>query len=163
MKIYNYDKHTGAFTFVSVGQVNPKRKNEYLMPPNSTIIAPPQCSEQETPVFKEGFWNIVADYRKQKQINLETLEVTEVKELGDIEQGYMLYSDYLDSDMYKAEQEQMKKDLYYCEIYEELQELDRKRVRAICEPSVKDNSTGETWLEYYNSQIDVLRQKLKEV
>ena len=41
------------------------------------------------------------------------------------------------------------------EIQAELDELDRKRIRAIAEPSLKDENT--TWLEYYNSQISELR------
>ncbi len=43
------------------------------------------------------------------------------------------------------------------EIKAELLALDDKRIRAICEPSVKDEETGETWLEYYNSEIEKLR------
>lgn len=35
--------------------------------------------------------------------------------------------------------------------------LDNKRIRAVCEPSVKDEKTGETWLDYYNAEIAVLR------
>lgn len=43
------------------------------------------------------------------------------------------------------------------EIEAELAALDNKRIRAVCEPSVKDEETGETWLDYYNSEIAVLR------
>lgn len=39
-------------------------------------------------------------------------------------------------------------------------ELDKKRIRAICEPSVKDTSTGQTWLEYYNLQVQDLRNQI---
>ena len=42
-------------------------------------------------------------------------------------------------------------------------ELDSKRIRAICEPSIKDETTGETWLDYYNSQVKVLREELKNL
>ena len=46
------------------------------------------------------------------------------------------------------------------EIERQLLELDSKRIRAICEPSVKDETTGETWLDYYNNQVLVLREEL---
>ena len=36
------------------------------------------------------------------------------------------------------------------EIQEELENLDQKRIRALAEPSLKDENT--TWLEYYNAQ-----------
>ena len=49
------------------------------------------------------------------------------------------------------------------EIMHTLDSLDKKRIRAICEPEVKDTETGETWLEYYNSQIQGLRDRLQEL
>lgn len=47
------------------------------------------------------------------------------------------------------------------EIQVELDELDRKRIRAIAEPSLKDENT--TWLEYYNSQISELRNEYTQL
>lgn len=47
------------------------------------------------------------------------------------------------------------------EILLQLEELDKKRIRAIAEPSLKDENT--TWLEYYNSQITELRKELAEI
>lgn len=46
------------------------------------------------------------------------------------------------------------------EIHSELEALDEKRIRAVCESEVKDIKTGETWLEYYNSLIIDLRSEL---
>ncbi len=46
------------------------------------------------------------------------------------------------------------------EIYKELDNLDAKRVRAVCEDEVKDEKTGETWLDFYNSQVYDLRVEL---
>lgn len=45
------------------------------------------------------------------------------------------------------------------EIKAELAALDNKRIRAICEPSVRDEATGETWLDYYNAEIAALREE----
>ncbi len=42
-----------------------------------------------------------------------------------------------------------------------IRDIDLKRIRAICEPSVKDSTTGETWLEHYNAQILELREQLQ--
>ncbi len=47
------------------------------------------------------------------------------------------------------------------EIQAELDELDRKRIRAIAEPSLKDENI--TWLEYYNSQISKLRNEYTQL
>lgn len=46
------------------------------------------------------------------------------------------------------------------DIYKELELLDAKRIRAVCEDEVKDEKTGETWLDYYNSQVYDLRVEL---
>ena len=44
-----------------------------------------------------------------------------------------------------------------------LEELDTKRIRAICENEIKDETTGETWVEYYNSQVIELRKQLNNL
>ncbi len=47
------------------------------------------------------------------------------------------------------------------EIQEELDSIDKKRIRAIAEPSLKDENT--TWLEHYNKQIKALRDELSQI
>ena len=47
------------------------------------------------------------------------------------------------------------------EILVQLDELDRKRIRAIAEPSLIDENT--TWLEYYNKQAKTLREELEQI
>ena len=60
------------------------------------------------------------------------------------------------------ELEQQKQD-EISDIRQNLDNLDKKRIRAICEPEIKDTETGETWLDYYNSQIQELRDRLQEL
>lgn len=47
------------------------------------------------------------------------------------------------------------------EINQEIENLDKKRIRAIAEPSMKDENTS--WLEYYNKQIQQLREELNKL
>lgn len=47
------------------------------------------------------------------------------------------------------------------EIKQELNELDKKRIRAMCEPC--EYSAGVSWLEYYNQQARELRAELQEL
>ena len=49
------------------------------------------------------------------------------------------------------------------EIKSELEDLDTKRIRAVCEDEIKNERTGETWLDYYNSQIYDLRIEYKSL
>ena len=163
MEIYNYDRDTKEFLGKSYAQKNPKVIGEYLFPRYSTTIKPPEVTENEISIFNGEYWEIVADYRGQEQINLETLEVSTVNKLGEISLGYMIYGDYLNSELYSQYvNHQQLKEQYY-DILSQINDLDTKRIRAICEPEVKDSETGETWLEYYTKQIALLREKLKEV
>lgn len=56
-----------------------------------------------------------------------------------------------------------KKSEKISEIIEKLNELDNKKIRAVCENQIKDSQTGETWLEYYNSQADNLRKEMQTI
>ena len=47
------------------------------------------------------------------------------------------------------------------EIKEELDNLDKKRIRAMAEPSLMDSDTS--WLEYYNKQVKTLREELEQL
>lgn len=49
------------------------------------------------------------------------------------------------------------------ELEDGLKEIDLKRIRAVCEPSIKDESTGQTWLEFYNAQILELRNQIQTI
>ena len=49
------------------------------------------------------------------------------------------------------------------EIIQELEILDAKRIRAVCEDEVKSERSGETWLDYYNAQIYDLRVDYKRL
>lgn len=66
-----------------------------------------------------------------------------------ISQGYSAFDD-------ETAQKYINKSLFQSQI----EELDKKRIRAGFEPSVKDESTGQTWLEYYNQQIADLRAQI---
>ena len=59
------------------------------------------------------------------------------------------------SKVFTAEKTEKINDLQF-----QISELDRKRIRAMCEPSIKDETTGQTWLEYYNQQVQDLRNQI---
>ena len=79
-------------------------------------------------------------------------------------EGYLVYDSEQDKIIVNTEfKENQKKKKILQEVarYEKkLEELDKKRVRAICEPSIKDEETQETWLDYYNTQVKELRAEL---
>ena len=57
---------------------------------------------------------------------------------------------------------EIKKEKRKNEILEELDLLDKKRIRAVCEPeTLRDD--GKTWLAYYNEQIAIIREELNSL
>ncbi len=51
-----------------------------------------------------------------------------------------------------------KSEIQKLEIQRQLEELDKKRIRAVCEPSMKTNN--QSWLDFYNEEIKKLRTML---
>jgi len=45
----------------------------------------------------------------------------------------------------------------------QIDEFDKKRIRAIAEPALKDEESGQTWLEFYTIQIQDLRNQIRLV
>ena len=101
--------------------------------------------------------------------------VSDNTEIINYEVSENLYNDFnADADRYmwngktiveNPDYEEIKRQKEKQELHQQLliqiEELDKKRIRAICEPSIKDETTGETWLEYYNTQISDLRKQLE--
>ena len=42
----------------------------------------------------------------------------------------------------------------------QLEELDKKRIRAVCENTIKEEETNQTWLDFYNKEAAEIRQKI---
>lgn len=77
-----------------------------------------------------------------------------------------LQSDYdalIETEDYKAKVSVQENAITKAQLQSQIDELDKKRIRAIAEPSVKDESTGQTWLEHYNSQIADLREQISQL
>lgn len=160
MIIYLYNPLNGEYIGEYSPQINPKNMSEYLYPPNSTLIKPIK-KNGFYPVFENGNWVQVVDFRGQEVIDLESKIVSVVDYLGEIKNNCVLYETYKLSEEYKKWQNELSKQQNIQCILNQIEELDRKRIRAICEPGMRDD--GSTWLDYYNNQIIELRKKMKEV
>ena len=53
MKVYNYNAHTKAYTFEEDADPDPMRPGRWLIPAHSTIIKPPEVSDNEVACFNE--------------------------------------------------------------------------------------------------------------
>lgn len=70
-----------------------------------------------------------------------------------IEEGVLV--DISQAEEYLLQEVEKQKNLNKEMILEEIKNLDQKRIRAICEPSFRDD--GQSWLEYYTSEIQKKR------
>ena len=61
----------------------------------------------------------------------------------------------------KVKQLKIENAIKAAEIQNELEEIDKKRIRALAEPSLKDENT--TWLEYYNQKVIQLREEFSAI
>lgn len=92
------------------------------------------------------------------------ISLGEVKELpADYEQGkYIVENNELVlNHVWEEEQKQKDKQRKIIKLEQQMETIDKKRIRAVCENEQKDETT--TWLEYYNSIIRDLREQLTKL
>lgn len=61
---------------------------------------------------------------------------------------------------YSDKVSQREKEVILADVRLQLEEFDKKRIRALAEPGFKDVTIGLTWIEYYNEQINLLRGQI---
>lgn len=160
MIVYIFDGYSGVYLREYTPQKNPKKDGEYLMPRFSTTIKP-IIKQGYRPVFDGEKWVQTVDYSGKEIINPESGEKLIMNDFAEIPEGFMLYEDYVKTDEYKSEMAVKEASDAKNQLLEQIDALDKKRIRAVCEPSQKDEN--QTWLEYYTSQIVELRQQLQEL
>lgn len=68
--------------------------------------------------------------------------------------------DIKNTDEYKAKVSMQEKATRKSKLQSEIDELDLKSIRALREGGLKDTASGETWAEYYTSQIQAMRAEM---
>lgn len=71
-----------------------------------------------------------------------------------------VYTDISQTQKYKDKVIAKEKEIKNAELQKQIDEIDIKRIRAIVEPSQKDENT--TWLQFYTAQIISLRNEIME-
>lgn len=95
------------------------------------------------------------------QVDKEIWDNFKADEVGiswDIVDG--VFQDLRGSDGFKAKAQDEENKIKKSELQAKIDELDKRRIRAICEPSIKDSVTGQSWLEYYTEYIVSLREEI---
>lgn len=160
MIVYLYDSETGEFLDTYSPQENPKRKGEYLLPKYSTQLKP-ENKNGYVSIFDGTKWVYKTDFRGEEIINPETNATTICQSIGELPEGYVLLAEYIKTDEYQQLVDNRLREEKRQNLLAQIDELDKKRIRAICEPEQKTKEIS--WLEYYTSQIVELRKRLQEV
>ena len=58
MNIYHYISETGIFHSKGVADESPLEPGVFLIPAHATTVAPPEVTEPEIAVFKNGAWSV---------------------------------------------------------------------------------------------------------
>lgn len=74
-----------------------------------------------------------------------------------------ILTDISETQEYQNRTVQKEKEAALAQLKQQIKELDEKRVRAVCEPQIKDMESGKTWLEYYTEQITSLRTQIADL
>jgi len=69
-------------------------------------------------------------------------------------------TDISESQEYIDLKAQVEKETTLADLEQQIDEIDKKRIRAIAEPALKDAQLGQTWLEYYTEQIQGIRAQI---
>lgn len=69
-------------------------------------------------------------------------------------------TDISNTQEYQQKVAQAGKEEVLASLKSQIAEIDTKRIRAICEPTLKDPDGGQTWLDYYTQQIVNLRNQI---
>ena len=104
--MYCYDEITKEYTGIAEPLIDPKTE-EYLKWGFSTWEAPPEVEEGQKAVILNGHWTVLDDNRGKKQINLATLEISDIDYLGQVLDSYQLISDEIAED-FKSHPEKYK-------------------------------------------------------
>lgn len=106
-----------------------------------------------------------ADYKYDEEC-LET-DITNSSYLNSNEEQFKIQNgilvDISDTNEYKSKIAAKEKELTLANLKLQIEEIDRKRIRAIAEPSLYDAQNGKTWLEHYNEQIIELREQILQL
>ena len=63
MKIFQYHHKTGEYMGEDVADSDPMQEGHFLIPAHATETPPPSTIEREAPVFIDGRWKVVPDWR----------------------------------------------------------------------------------------------------
>ncbi|MCM1512600.1 MAG: phage tail assembly chaperone [Oxalobacter formigenes] len=113
--LYEYSPKTGEFIGENFATESPLEPGKYLSRSNATFTAPPEAGEHEIPVWKNGQWEIVPDWRGTTYYLRDEngqIQQTEIKELGQIvpDEAYLNRDDVPKTEEEKAAEARAERD-----------------------------------------------------
>lgn len=107
----------------------------------------------EKPYTDNQKTDFIVEYNHQKGLKINETETA----LFALEANEIIVDGAVQTDPdYEERQAEVQKQIRLQELQKQLDELDKKRIRAVCEPSMK--TENQSWLDYYNEQVMQIRQ-----
>lgn len=93
MDQYHYSEATNEYLASSRAELDPleskkAEKSVYLNVPHATLNRPPKVGLNEVPIYADGGWVVVKDYRGKSVYSIADRKELVVSELGEIPDGY---------------------------------------------------------------------------
>lgn len=85
---YLFDANSGEYSGEVSCQAHPLHEGEWLVPDNSTELAPPHTTANQVALFKERQWCIESDYREQTVYAKADQTELKIDTIGSLPQGY---------------------------------------------------------------------------
>lgn len=130
---YKYDKTTHEYLGKDYARLNPvetkiQGKDVYLLPPNYTMIEPPELAEHKIAIFENDGWIVKDDYRGCLICD-ELLNIQVVQEIGGLPEGFIFITE--------GQAEQIKSDYLWYVV------KDGKLIKNPNYEEIKDNQHKE--------------------
>ena len=113
MKLYKYNSNTKEFVSEIQPDIDPletkkQGKTIYLIPSCTTDIKP-EDKEGYVPIFTINKWEYIKDNRNKLAINITTKVIEPINYIGEVKDGWMLYDEYVGSELYIKDQFELEK------------------------------------------------------
>ena len=99
MLVYFYDEITKIFTKSDYAQHDMFNIEEFLIPDNATTVEPPEFDTKHIPQFADNGWILIENHIGEKQVNIDTKEISIVDYYGNAKDRFQFVTDDIAEDI----------------------------------------------------------------
>jgi len=108
--VYSYSRETREYIGEYKCQKDPLNEGAFLIPADATETPPPETTELQKAVFENGAWIKKTDYRGHKVVFLDSQQICEIREIGELPDGAALISESDEQELYAGKRARLDED-----------------------------------------------------